>query len=62
MESDENSEDITSYLLHSEQVPPSVAVGVLVNPDFTIQAAGGFIIQPMPNTEEESIRFIMLCI
>ncbi|KAB2494283.1 Hsp33 family molecular chaperone HslO [Priestia endophytica] len=45
--SGENSKDFTSNLLHSEQVPPSVAVGVLVNPDFTIQAAGGFIIQPM---------------
>ncbi|MGN7943140.1 hypothetical protein [Metabacillus sp. 22489] len=33
---------------------PPVAVGVLVNPDFTIQAAGGFNIQPMPNKEEES--------
>ncbi|WP_328253086.1 hypothetical protein [Priestia megaterium] len=27
-----------------------------------MQTAGSFIIQSMPNTEEESIRFIMLCI
>ena len=32
------------------------------NPDFTIQAVGGFIIRPMPNTKDETICFIMLCI
>ncbi|MFP5109503.1 Hsp33 family molecular chaperone HslO [Neobacillus sp. C211] len=56
--SGEIGEDFASYLLHSEQVTSSVGVGVLVNPDFTIQAAGGFIIQLMPNTEEETIGFI----
>ncbi len=56
--SGEIGEDFASYLLHSEQVPSSVGVGVLVNQDSTIQAAGGFIIQLMPNTEEETIRFI----
>lgn len=56
--SGEIGEDFASYLLHSEQIPSSVGVGVLVNSDSTIQAAGGFIIQLMPNTEEETIRFI----
>nr|WP_263327870.1 Hsp33 family molecular chaperone HslO [Neobacillus sp. Marseille-Q6967] len=56
--SGEIGEDFASYLLQSEQVPSSVGVGVLVNPDSTIQAAGGFIIQLMPNTEEETIRLI----
>ncbi|ULT58247.1 Hsp33 family molecular chaperone HslO [Neobacillus drentensis] len=58
IESGEIGEDFASYLLHSEQVASSVGVGVLVNPDLTIQAAGGFIIQLMPNTEEETIRVI----
>lgn len=54
--SGEIGEDFAAYLFHSEQVLSSVGVGVLVNPDFTIQAAGGFIIQLMPNTEEKTIR------
>lgn len=54
----EIGEDFSSYLMHSEQVPSSVGVGVLVNSDLSIQAAGGFIIQLMPNTEEETIRLI----
>ena len=54
--SGEIGEDFTSYIVHSEQVPSSVGVGVLVNPDQTIQAAGGFIIQLMPGTDEETIH------
>ncbi|GIP18152.1 33 kDa chaperonin [Paenibacillus montaniterrae] len=50
--SGEIGEDFASYLLHSEQVPSFVGIDVLVNPDYTIKAAGGFIIQPLPNTEE----------
>lgn len=56
--SGEIGEDFASYLLHSEQIASSVGVGVLVNPDFTIQAAGGFIIQLMPNTDEATIQSI----
>lgn len=53
--SGELGEDFTYYLVSSEQVPSSVGVGVLVNPDNTILAAGGFIIQLLPNTSEETI-------
>ncbi|MFP7159391.1 Hsp33 family molecular chaperone HslO [Priestia aryabhattai] len=56
--SGEINEDFSSYLLHSEQIQSFVDVGVLVNSDFTIQAAGGFIIQFLPNTEENTIRLI----
>ena len=45
-------------LLASEQVPSSVGLGVLVNPDNTILAAGGFIIQLMPGIEDETITII----
>jgi molecular chaperone Hsp33 len=56
--SGELGDDFTSYIVHSEQVPSSVGVGVLVNPDQTIQAAGGFIIQLLPGTNEETIKRI----
>jgi molecular chaperone Hsp33 len=53
--SGELGEDFTYYFATSEQVPSSVGVGVLVNPDDTILAAGGFIFQLMPNTPEPII-------
>lgn len=56
--SGELGDDFTSYIVHSEQVPSSVGVGVLVNPDQTIQAAGGFIIQLMPGTDDATIHMI----
>lgn len=56
--SGELGDDFTYYLVSSEQVPSSVGVGVLVNPDNTILAAGGFIIQLMPGTDDETITKI----
>ena len=53
--SGELGDDFTYYFVTSEQVPSSVGVGVLVNPDNTIKAAGGFILQLLPGTEEETI-------
>lgn len=53
--SGEIAEDFTQYFVVSEQVPSAVALGVLVNPDNTIKAAGGFIIQVMPGATEETI-------
>ena len=56
--SGEISEDFTYYLVTSEQVPSAVGAGVLVNPDHTILAAGGFMIQMMPGANDETIDFI----
>ncbi|MDN7226683.1 Hsp33 family molecular chaperone HslO [Planococcus sp. N064] len=56
--SGELGEDFTHYIVMSEQVPSSVGVGVIVNPDNTIQASGGFIIQLLPGTSEEVITQI----
>ncbi|WP_100332944.1 Hsp33 family molecular chaperone HslO [Bacillus alkalisoli] len=56
--SGELGEDFTYYLVSSEQVPSAVGVGVLVNPDNTILAAGGFIIQLLPGTDDETITEI----
>lgn len=49
----EIAEDITSYLTVSEQTPSSVALGVLVQPDLTVKAAGGFLLQAMPDVTDE---------
>lgn len=56
--SGEIAEDFTYYFAVSEQVPSSVGLGVLVNPDNTILAAGGFVIQLMPGTDDETITII----
>src|SRR5699024_2406444 len=53
--SGEISEDFTYYFATSEQTPSAVGAGVLVNPDHSILAAGGFIIQLMPGAEEAII-------
>lgn len=48
--------DITNYLYMSEQTPSSVALGVLVDKDGKVLAAGGYFIQAMPGCEEEVLE------
>lgn len=54
--SGEIAEDLTYYFATSEQVPSSVALGVLMNKDNTVKQAGGFMIQMMPFAEETIIN------
>lgn len=50
--SGEIAEDLTYYFATSEQIPTSVALGVLMEKDNTVKHAGGFIIQMMPFAED----------
>ncbi|ATW28520.1 Hsp33 family molecular chaperone HslO [Candidatus Formimonas warabiya] len=53
--SGEIGEDLTRYFAESEQTPSAVALGVLVETDHSVKAAGGYIVQIMPGATEEEI-------
>jgi molecular chaperone Hsp33 len=55
LSSSEIAEDLAHYLVTSEQVPSSVALGVFVEEDGRVSAAGGFLVQAMPGAPEETI-------
>lgn len=48
----EIAEDFAYYFTVSEQTPSAVSLGVLVDKDLSIKAAGGFIVQMMPGADE----------
>ncbi|MBE6774394.1 MAG: Hsp33 family molecular chaperone HslO [Ruminococcaceae bacterium] len=60
--SGEIAEDITAYFSTSEQTPTVCALGVLVNPDLTVKAAGGLIIQLLPTALDDTIDKVEECI
>lgn len=51
--SGEIAEDLTYYYATSEQIPCSIALGVLMNKDNTVKNAGGFMIQLLPGCPDE---------
>ena len=53
--SGEIGDDVTAYFVQSEQVPTACALGVLVDRDHSVKAAGGYLIQLMPGAGEDTI-------
>lgn len=54
----EIGDDIANFYLVSEQIPTAVALGVLVDKDISTKAAGGYIIQVLPEISDEEIALI----
>lgn len=54
----EIAEDFTYYYAKSEQTPTAIALGVLVDTDLSAKYAGGFIIQLMPNSDDDTAKRI----
>lgn len=49
------AEDIAFYFTESEQIPSAVGLGVFVEPMGDISAAGGFLIQTLPPSDESVV-------
>ena len=58
MVSGEIAEDLVHYLLTSEQIPSAMLLGVMVEKDYHVAGAAGFLIQPLPGATEGDIQAI----
>jgi len=58
LRSGEIAQDLAHYLLESEQIPSAVALGVFVEPDGRVSAAGGFLVQSLPPPDPEAVERI----
>ena len=57
--SSEIGEDLALYLTESEQVPSAVGLGVFLEQDGSVGAAGGFLVQSLPPQDEAAIALLM---
>lgn len=58
LQSGEIGVDLAYYLAKSEQTPSGLAVGVFVQPDGSVDAAGGYMVQLLPGLEDDEIAEI----
>lgn len=54
----EIAEDLVHYFMHSEQQPSAISLGVYVTKEKMVEAAGGLLIQPLPNIDEETLTLL----
>jgi molecular chaperone Hsp33 len=54
LQTGEIGDDFAYYFVISEQIPSSVGLGVLVNEDNSVRAAGGFILQLLPGAQKKT--------
>ena len=53
--SGEIAEDLAQYFVQSEQQPTAVSIGVTLSKEAKVKYAGGFIVQILPETSDETI-------
>lgn len=58
LQTGEIGDDFAYYFTVSEQTPSAVGLGVMVDTDWSVKHSGGFIIQMMPDVQEDTISVL----